>query len=98
MPDQRAIFSKSTHFNPVNIVCALRDWEGKPFDLNRFVDRKTVFISKRSHEGRELRALELPGLWNGGMADWLTVFVEIPPATFNPAKTALDLLKAGHQP
>jgi hypothetical protein len=95
--DQQALFRKSTHFNPVDLVCAVRDWKGKPFDLRRFRDPQAVFISKKSMGGRELKALELPGLWNGAMADWITLFVEVPLETFNPVKTVFDLLKPAHQ-
>lgn len=87
----------STHFNPVDIVCALRDRHGAPYDLHRFVDPTTVFISSKSHEGRPLKALERPGLWNGAMAGWNTVFVEVPDETFAPVKSVLDLLRPEHQ-
>lgn len=97
-PTQRKIFASSTHFNPVDMVCGVRDYQGKPFNLDRFVDPDTGFITQKSHEGRELKALELPGLWNGGMAKWHSVFVEIPRETFNPVKTVLDLLSSEHQP
>jgi len=97
-PEQQAIFQSSTHFNPVDMVCGLRDYQGRPFNLHQFVDPNTGFISKKSHEGRELKALELPGLWNGAMAKWNTVFVEVPRSTFNPVKTVLDLLLPAHQP
>ncbi len=97
-PEQRAIFEAATHFNPVDLVCALRDDQGVPYDLSGYVDHEAVFISKKSLEGRELKALELPGLWNGGMARWLTVFVEVPITTFNPVKTVFDLLRPEHQP
>ncbi|HET9229381.1 MAG TPA: DUF4301 family protein [Thermoanaerobaculia bacterium] len=92
------VLSQSTHFNPVDIVCALRDRHGTPYDLHRFVDPATVFISSKSHEGRPLKALERPGLWNGAMAGWNTVFVEVPDETFAPVKTVLDLLRPEHQP
>ena len=95
---QRAILQASTHFNPVNLVCGVRDFQGQPFDLMRFTDPETGFISQKSHEGKPLKALELPGLWNGAMAKWNTVFVEVPIATFNPVKTVLDLLRPEHQP
>ncbi|ETW94185.1 MAG: hypothetical protein ETSY1_35970 [Candidatus Entotheonella factor] len=95
---QRAILQKSTHFNPVNLVCGVRDFRGQPFDLMRFTDPETGFISQKSHEGKPLKALELPGLWNGAMAKWNTVFVEVPITTFNPVKTVLDLLRQEHQP
>jgi hypothetical protein len=97
-PEQRKIWESSTHFNPVDLVCGLRDHEGKPFRLQDFVDPETGFISTKSMEGRDLKALELPGLWNGAMAGWNTVFVEVPLATFSPVKTLLDLLRKEHQP
>jgi Domain of unknown function (DUF4301) len=97
-PEQRAIWETATHFNPVDLVCAFRDDQGVPFDLAEFVDHEAVFICRKSLEGRELKALELPGLWNGGMARWLTVFVEVPITTFNPVKTVFDLLRPEHQP
>lgn len=96
-PDQREIWMSSTHFNPVDIVCGVRDHRGKPFDLARYVDDAAVLISKKSREGRELKALELPGLWNGSMAGWITVIVEVPNKTFNPVKTVFDLLRPEHQ-
>ncbi len=95
---QRAVLQASTHFNPVNLVCAVSDFRGQPFDLMRFTDPSTGFISQKSHEGKALKALELPGLWNGAMARWNTVFVEVPITTFNPVKTVLDLLRQEHQP
>ena len=97
-PAQRDIFTSSTHFNPVDMVCGVRDYQGNPFNLDQFVDPDTGFIAKKSYEGRELKALELPGLWNGSMAKWHSVFVEMPRRTFNPVKTALDLLLPEHQP
>jgi Domain of unknown function (DUF4301) len=96
-PKQRTILQASTHFNPVDIACGLRDRHGRPYDLHRFVDPNTVFIAEKSHEGRPLKALERPGLWNGAMAGWNTVFVEVPDATFAPVKTVLDLLRPEHQ-
>jgi hypothetical protein len=96
--EQRAVWESSTHFNPVDLVCGVRDSRGEPFDLFDFTNPDTGFISKKSHEGRELKALELPGLWNGAMADWNTIFVEVPLITFNPVKTILDLLRKEHQP
>ena len=96
--EQRGVWASSTHFNPVDLVCGVRDYTGKPFDLMNFVDPSTGFISVKSKEGRELKALELPGLWNGSMAYWNTVFVEVPIKTFNPVKTVLDLLRNEHQP
>lgn len=96
--EQRRIWESSTHFNPVDLVCGVRDYLGKPFDLMEFVDPQTGFISVKSKGGRELKALELPGLWNGSMAHWNTVFVQVPLLTFNPVKTVLDLLRKEHQP
>jgi hypothetical protein len=97
-PGQRAVWESSTHFNPVDIVCGLRDNRGNPYDLHAFIDRDAGFISVKSKDGRDLKALELPGLWNGAMAFWNTVFVEVPLVTFNPVKTVFDLLKPEHQP
>jgi hypothetical protein len=97
-PTQKTIWDTATHFNPVDLVCALRDDQGVPFDLTQYVDHEAVFISKKSQEARQLKALELPGLWNGAMARWLTVFVEVPLITFNPVKTVFDLLRPEHQP
>jgi len=97
-PDQKKIFEKSTHFNPVDLVCYVRNFNGDPFDLREFIDPLTGFISIKSKDGRELKAQELPGLWNGAMADWITVFVEVPIITFNPVKTINDLLRKEHQP
>ncbi len=91
------MFTEGTHFNPVDLVCALKDYKGKPFDLTRFVDKSTGFISSKSKNGRDLKALELPGLWNGAMSDWNTIFVEVPLGTFNPVKTVNDLLRDQHQ-
>ena len=91
------MFTKGTHFNPVDLVCAVKDYQGKPFDLPKFVDSTTGFISQKSKSGKELQALELPGLWNGAMSDWSTVFVEVPLSTFNPVKTVNDLLRDQHQ-
>jgi hypothetical protein len=96
-PDQRAIWEAATHFNPVDLVCAVRDYRGQPFDLRQFIDPETGFISIKSKDGKEIRALELPGLWNGAMADWNTVFVEVPLSTFTPVKTVYDLLRPEHQ-
>ncbi len=96
-PEQVAIFKSSTHFNPVDIICGLRSWRGEPFDLERFVDPESIFIAKKSFEGRELNALERPGLWNGAMAGWNTICVEVPASTFAPVKTVFDLLRPQHQ-
>ena len=97
-PAQAAIWGAATHFNPVDLACSLRDAAGRPFDLARFVDERAVFVSKKTHGGRPLRAFERPGLWNGAMAHWETVFVEVPGLTFAPVKTILDLLRPEHQP
>jgi hypothetical protein len=96
-PAQQAVLAASTHFNPVDLVCGLADRLGRPYRLDDFVDPATVFIAEKDHDGRPLRALERPGLWNGAMAGWNTVFVEIPDATFAPVKTVLDLLRPEHQ-
>ncbi len=96
-PAQKAIFSQATHFNPVDIVCNIHDYMGNKYDLHRFVDEETGFISVKSKDGRMLKAQELPGLWNGAMADWITLFVEVPVATFNPVKTINDLLRDMHR-
>lgn len=94
---QEAIFQASTHFNPVDLVCGCWNYKGEAFNLKDYIDANTGFISNKSKDGRELKALELPGLWNGAMADWITVFVEVPIETFNPVKTVNDLLKPMHQ-
>lgn len=91
------MFKGGTHFNPVDLVCATKDYKGNTFHLPDYVDRSTGFISSKSKNGRELKALELPGLWNGAMSDWNTVFVEVPIETFNPVKTVNDLLREQHQ-
>jgi len=95
---QQEIWMAATHFNPVDIVCAVRDYKGKSFDLSKYVDPHAIIITRKSQEGRELKALELPGLWNGAMADWNSIFVEVPLITFNPVKTINDLLRPEHQP
>ena len=92
-----SLMKDATHFNPVDLVCCLRNVNGEKFDLIKHVDPETGFISSKSYQGRELKALELPGLWNGAMSDWLTSFVEVPVETFNPVKVVLDLLKPAHQ-
>ena len=96
--EQNAVWNSSTHFNPVDIVCCARDFEGKPYDLRKFVDPRAVIITRKSIDGTDIQALELPGLWNGGMARWITVFIEVPVATFNPVKSLFDLLRPEHQP
>ena len=95
---KKEMFTKGTHFNPVDLVCAVRDYKGNKFNLPDYVDKATGFISSKSKNGRELKALELPGLWNGAMSDWNTIFVEVPLSTFNPVKTVNDLLRPQHQP
>ncbi len=96
-PEKKGMFEKGTHFNPVDLVCSVRDYRGNKFNLVNFVDKTTGFISYKSKNGKELKALELPGLWNGAMSDWNTVFVEVPLTTFNPVKTVNDLLREQHQ-
>ena len=95
-PEQESIFKASTHFNPVDLVCGCWNYKGEAFNLTEHVDPNTGFVSNKSKDGRELKALELPGLWNGAMADWITLFVEVPIETFNPVKTVNDLLKPMH--
>ena len=96
-PHAVAALKSATHFNPVDLVCIIKDYEGRNFDLLQYVDEETGFISSKSYQGRELKALELPGLWNGSMSDWNTLFVEVPVETFNPVKVVLDLLRPAHQ-
>ncbi len=96
-PAKKAMFEKGTHFNPVDLVCAVKNYKGEKFDLTKYVDKATGFISYKSKSGRELKALELPGLWNGAMSDWSTIFVEVSLGTFNPVKTVNDLLREQHQ-
>ncbi len=96
-PEKKAMFEKGTHFNPVDLVCAVKDYQGHAFNLPDFVDPQTGFISHKSKDGKELKALELPGLWNGAMSNWSTVFVEVPLSTFNPVKTVNDLYREQHQ-
>lgn len=91
------IMQSATHFNPVDLVCYIVDYKGNKFDLPKYVDHNTGFISEKSKSGHEIKALELPGLWNGAMSDWNTIFVEVPVATFNPVKTVNDLLRPAHQ-
>lgn len=94
---QNEILKNATHFNPVDLVCGIKNFKGEVFDLQAFVDPKTAFITKKTSAGKDLMALELPGLWNGSMANWNTIFVEVPLITFNPVKTVTDLLKPTHQ-
>jgi hypothetical protein len=91
------MFTKGTHFNPVDLVCSLKNYKGEKFNLPEYVDKSTGFISYKSKNGKDLKALELPGLWNGAMSNWNTVFVEVPLITFNPVKTVNDLLREQHQ-
>lgn len=91
------MFKSGTHFNPVDLVCGVKDYQGNHFDLTKYVDPQTGFISSKSKNGKDLKALELPGLWNGAMSDWNTIFVEVPLETFNPVKTVNDLLREQHQ-
>ena len=95
---KKEMFTKGTHFNPVDLVCAVSGYKGGKFNLPEYVDKSTGFISSKSKNGRELKALELPGLWNGAMSNWNTIFVEVPLSTFNPVKTVNDLLRKQHQP
>ena len=96
--DHQTIVENATHFNPVDIVCGLKNYKGQKFDLLKFVDTKSGIITTKSQDGKSLKALELPGLWNGAMAYWNSVFVEVPLKTFNPVKTVTDLLNEEHQP
>ena len=91
------MFTAGTHFNPVDLVCGIRNYKGERFVLTQYVDPATGFISYKSKNGKELKALELPGLWNGAMSNWSTIFVEVPLQTFNPVKTVNDLLRPEHQ-
>ena len=95
--DAKSMFENGTHFNPVDLVCTVKNYNGEKFNLPCFVDKNTGFISHKSKNGRELKAMELPGLWNGAMSDWNTIFVEVPLVTFNPVKTVNDLLRDVHQ-
>lgn len=95
-PEKKQMFEQGTHFNPVDLVCGVKDYRGQRFNLKDFVDNNTGFISLKSKNGKELKALELPGLWNGAMSDWNTIFVEVPIDTFNPVKTVNDLLREHH--
>ncbi|HDS06483.1 MAG TPA: DUF4301 family protein [Bacteroides sp.] len=97
-PEKAAILKQSTHFNPVDLVCSTRDFRGEKYQLTRFVDPSTGFISEKSLGGKPLKALERPGLWNGAMARWLTLFVEVPVETFSPVKTVFDLMREEHLP
>ena len=94
---QKSIFKTGTHFNPVDLVCGIKNYKGQKFDLLKYRDEEAGFISEKSHNGEKLLAMELPGLWNGSMANWNTIFVEVPLITFNPVKTVTDLLKPTHR-
>ena len=94
---QVEILKSSTHFNPVDLVCAVKNYRGEKYDLTQFIDENTGFISVKSKDGKELKALELPGLWNGAMSNWNTLFVEVPIDTFTPVKVVNDLLRPVHQ-
>lgn len=96
-PAQDEILNASTHFNPTDLVCGLKNRKGEPYELSRFIDTEMSFVTEKSHEGRPLRALERPGLWNGAMAGWNTVFVEVPLSTFTPVKSVFDLLQPEHR-
>lgn len=95
---QKAIFSGATHFNPVDLVCGLKNYKGEFFSLHEFIDNTSGFIVHKNRFGKEVKSYELPGLWNGAMAGWITIFAEVPLETFNPVKTVNDLLKPAHQP
>lgn len=97
-PEQVKILENATHFNPVDLVCATKNVSGETYELQSFVDEQTGFIAEKSLNGKAIKAQELPGLWNGAMAHWHTLFVEVPLVTFNPVKTVNDLLKENHQP
>lgn len=97
-PKSKSILSQSAYFNPVDLVCFLKDYQNNKFDLREYVNKDRYFISEKSYKGRPLKALEHPGLWNGAMHNWISIFVEVPLETFNPVKTVNDLLRPGHQP
>jgi hypothetical protein len=94
---QSLIAGKATHFNPVDLVCGLKDYKGSKFDFKNFIDDRSGFIVEKNKFGKSIKGYELPGLWNGAMANWITIFVEVPLITFNPVKTVNDLLKPAHQ-
>ena len=95
---QEDIFQRASHFNPVDIVCWTKDFNGNKFNLKNFIDPETAFITEKSQGGQNIKVLEHPGLWNGAMANWITIFVEVPATTFSPVKSITDLLKKEHQP
>ena len=94
--NKREIFNSSNYFNPVDLVCFVKDYKGEKFDLRNYSNKERYFISEKTHQGKEIKALEHPGLWNGAMHNWNTLFVEVPAETFNPMKTINDLLREGH--
>jgi len=94
---QFELMKNSTHFNPVDLVCGMKNYKNQKFNLIEFVDDKAAFITHKTIRGQKVKALELPGLWNGGMANWISIFVEVPIITFNPVKSVNDLLKSAHQ-
>ncbi|MDE7450745.1 MAG: DUF4301 family protein, partial [Alistipes sp.] len=96
-PEDLPLMQSATHFNPVDLVCGVRKADGRKYDLRDYTDPSTGFISSKSSGGRELRAQELPGLWNGAMACWNTIFVDVPITTFSPVKVVQDLLRPQHQ-
>ena len=96
--NQKTILDAATHFNPVDLVCSLKNYKKEKFDLTHFVDYSSGFIVEKNVAGKNIKGYELPGLWNGAMAKWITVFVQVPLITFNPVKTVNDLLKPEHQP
>lgn len=96
-PEQKNIFDASTHFNPVDLVCGVKNYKGKKFDLEKFIDPAQGFITDKSYKGQDIRVQELPGLWNGAMANWITVFAEVPLTTFTPVKTVFDLFRFEHR-
>ena len=97
-PHQKEIISGASHFNPVDLVCSFKNYKGVKYNLHDFRNNNTGFISIKFHDGIEIKVQELPGLWNGSMSEWNTLFVEVPLSTFNPVKTFLDLLRKEHQP
>ena len=95
-PDNRDIMNSASHFNPVDLVCGIKNTKGEKFDLTQYIDKNTGFISEKSYNGQALKAMERPGLWNGAMAKWNTIFVEVPITTFTPVKVVSDLLSTAH--
>ena len=95
--EQKKVFDHSTHFNPVDLVCGVKNYKGKKFDLEKFIAPEQGFITHKSYKGKEIKVQELPGLWNGAMANWITVFVEVPLTTFTPVKTVFDLFRFEHR-